>query len=244
MKKLFYLLMVAVTTVVFIGCSKDDASIVLKQSEVSLYYGDNFQIEATPNTGLTYKSENEYHAVVSETGLVTALFVGETNIIVSDGNDSERLKVTVRPQSTLYPDPYLNWGASRSEVIAYSGTPDVNNEDGLTYKGYGSAEALIYMFDESDNLTSAGVVVKSSLSSEMSSYLAERYLPIDISSETYTISFVNGLSPESITTAIGARLVDPSYWMIAYIPYNQATSNFSLEASDQLAKKAQMLLAK
>lgn len=237
-------LLLSVITFLFVCCSKNDETIVLKQSEVSLYPGDEFQIEATSNLGLTYRSENEYHASVSETGLVTALFVGETNIVVSDGNDSKNFRVTVQPKSTLYPEPCMNWGASRSEVIAYSGTPDTNSADGLTYKEYGNADALIYMFDESDKLKSVGVLVKSNLSSEMSTYLAERYLPIDISSETYTILFVNGISSETITTVIGSRLLNLSYWMIVYLPYSQFVSNMSINASDQLMKEATLLISK
>lgn len=242
--KIFFNLLMAVVVIAFVGCSKDDETIELKQSEVSLYSGDKFQIEAMSNSGLTFRSENEYHAVVSETGLVTALFVGQTNIVVSDGNDSKNFRVTIRPKSSLYPEPYINWGASRAEVIAYNGTPDSDDEDGLVYNEYANADMLMYLFDEADKLKSVGVVIKSSYTSEISTYLSERYLPIDASSESYTILFVNGISPETTTTLIGAGLLSLSHWMVIYLPYEKSASSLSLEAPVQITAKAQALIAK
>ncbi len=72
MKKLLLLLLIAPFIFISCGSDDDDASISLKETEKALKYGETYQINATSGNKITYVSENEYHATVSESGLVTA----------------------------------------------------------------------------------------------------------------------------------------------------------------------------
>jgi hypothetical protein len=58
MKKRLIFLAVALS-LMFTGCSKDDDPdlISLKESEKTLYYGDEYQIEATSKAAITYTVE-------------------------------------------------------------------------------------------------------------------------------------------------------------------------------------------
>ena len=132
----------AVLSLLLVSCSKDDEVdnlITLASSEKTLYFGDEYQIEATSNTPILYSSENEYHTSISESGLVTARFVGETNIVLSNGNDTQKVLITVKPKINLYPEPNLEFGISKSALIAKYGTPDSETETNIFYLDYSNA---------------------------------------------------------------------------------------------------------
>jgi len=104
--KLLRLVFIATLIIVLNSCDKDDKDLIsLSVSEKTLNFEDEYQIEATSNSVITYTVENEYHAEVSETGLVTARFVGETNILLENAEDNKTFKVIVEPIYNLYPEP-------------------------------------------------------------------------------------------------------------------------------------------
>ena len=213
--------MSVMTTLLFVGCSKDDDGIKLSKTEVTLHFGEEYQIDVETDASLTFESENEYHAVVSENGLVSALFVGETNVIVSDGRSSATLRVIVIPQSNLYDEPYLEWGDSMANVAKFCGTPDATESDALIYMYPSqSVDMLSYMF-ENDKLDSVGVMVKVRYASELAKYLAERYLPVTNTQQAGYV-FVNGLKPESVTMMIAMKQ-SGNYFMVIYVPYTDDT---------------------
>lgn len=235
MKKVLFLLS-AVAALLFVGCSKDDG-IKLTKSEITLHFGEEYQIEAETDANLTFTSENQYHATVSEAGLVTALFVGETNIIVSDGSSSAILKVIVAPKSNLYEEPYLEWGSSTANVTKHCGTPDSTESDALIYM-YPSetVDMLTYLF-ENDKLNSVGVFVKSRHASELAKYLAERYLPVTNTQQAGYV-FVNGLNPESVTMLIAMKQ-SGNYFIVMYVPYtdNARSEQMTQDIFDRLSVK-------
>ncbi len=108
----------------FISCGeKIDKSITLTSTDQAMHFDDEFQIIASSVSPIRYTSEDEYHAKVSESGLVTAGKVGETNIVLSNGSDSRKLKIAVTPESNLYPEPDLTFGMTKSQVMAKIGNP-------------------------------------------------------------------------------------------------------------------------
>jgi hypothetical protein len=228
--KITVFLIGAALSLIFVSCSKDDEVdklITLDSSAKTLYFGDEYQIKATSNTPLLYSSEDEYHASVSEPGLVTARFVGETNVVLSNGNDTKKVLITVKAQSNLYPDPNMEFGISKSALITKYGTPDDETETGILYDNFSNAaEAVMYIFDENNKLKSTAVVVKTSYSSNLGTFLVERYLPVDIDN----LIFVNALKPEDATMLIGADLYNLSYWLVVYAPYNSTTRSSQIKA--------------
>lgn len=203
----------------FSGCSKDNDPdiILLKVSEKTLYHDDEYKIEATSKADITYLSENEYNAKVSENGLITAMFVGETNILLSNGEDAKKFKVIVAPKSNLYPEPDVKFGDTRSSIIAKFGTPDSENTTGIGYANYSnSAPILMFLFDASNKMKSYVIMVKSAYSSTLADFLLERYMAV--AEKDGLFMFINGLNVNTATMAIGLSLYNVSYWQVMYIP--------------------------
>lgn len=202
----------------FAGCSKDDEdSLVLSEDKVTLHQGEEYQIKASSSSEIKYIVKDEYHAEVSKTGVITALFVGETEIIVSNDKESKTFILTVAPKVNTYPEPNVYFGQSKEEILSKFGSPKVDSEGTIAYDNYSSkAPILMLQFDNNDELKSYMIAVKTIYSSELGSFLAERYLPVSLDD----LIFVNGLSPETATMGIKAQLYNTSYWMVIYIPYS------------------------
>ena len=102
-KSLAALVMAAV---IFASCKEEEKSpeITLEKDSVTLTSGGEFLINATSDYDLTYKSEDNYHATVDEKGLVTARYVGETNIVVSNSENSkiQNCSCCYNEQSPIY----------------------------------------------------------------------------------------------------------------------------------------------
>lgn len=226
MKKIT-LCFLALLPLLSVSCSKDDEpnrDITVEIAEQNLYFGDEYQIQASSNTPITYSSNDEYHAEVSDSGLVTARFVGETSIVLSNENNSKEIPIVVKPKSNLYPKPNLDFGISKSNLISNLGAPDAETEEGIAYAGYsGAAPMVMYLFDENDELENVGVLVKTLYSSELGIFLSERYLPAD----PENLIFVNALEASKITMLVGAELYNEEHWMVIYLPYSDsAKMNF------------------
>ena len=228
------LLMFAIMAMVLSGCSSDDDennSIVLDSKEVVIYSGDKYQIEAKSDKSISYQSEDEYHARVSTSGLISANKVGETNILLNNGYDSKTVKVIVKGKINLYPEPYLKWNVSKNELIKLLGKPDKESLDAITYNNYSStAPSVIYMFNENNTLKGVGVLVRASYSSQLGTFLAERYFAYQ--SQDYTIYFVNNYSPDLVSMGVGAMLYNTSYWIVAYAPFNAKTKSMQFTSED------------
>ncbi|MDR3119131.1 MAG: hypothetical protein LBU44_06905 [Mediterranea sp.] len=228
MKKRLVLL-IGVLPIVFAGCSKDDDTdvISLKVSEKTLYFEDKYQIEATSEAAINYTVENEYHAKVSETGLVAARFVGETNVLLSNGKDTKNFKVIVRPKSNLYPEPDVKFGDSKSSIIAKFGTPDSETSSAIAYADYSNtAPVLMFAFDSANKLDSYILMVKSMYSSTLADFLLERYLAV--SEKDGLFLFINGLNTTTATMAIGLQLYNTSFWSVTYIPSTSTSTKSAL----------------
>lgn len=239
MKNLFLLLLVL--PIVFVSCgSEEDDAIYLKETNKTLKHGNTYQINTTSSYKISYVSENEYHATVSESGLVTAGRIGETNIVLTDGNDTKKFKVTINPESTMYPDPNLEFGISKADLIKKLGMPNKETSDGMSYDNFSTkAPQVAYLFDSNNKLKSVGVIVKTAYSSELGTYLAERYVYGTSIEEDYTLIFVNALKLEKVTMLIGASLYNTSYWMTIYMPYSNTKSKS--QKTNEMDKVAKVL---
>lgn len=208
---------------VFNSCTnEEDELITLQTIEKTLYFGDEYQIEAKSSAPITYTSEDKYHAGVSESGLVTARFVGETNIILTNGKDSKKVKIIVKAESNLYPNPNLEFGISRSSLIAKLGTPTTTTATAIAYADYSIAAPLVmYTFDVNNKLKSSSILVKTLYGSNLGTYLVERYYPVDIAN----LIFVNAIETSKITMLVGAYLYSTSYWHVYYTPYTSSTAS-------------------
>ncbi len=233
---MFAVMAISVISLTGCGNGEDGTSNVIKltSSDQILSYDDEFQIVATSDTPITYTSENEYHAEVSESGLVTAGRVGETNIVLTNGEDTKKVKITVQPQSNLYPEPDLTFGMSRSAVKAKLGTPDSETDGAIGYGEWSyAADIVMCLFDGADKLTSYAVMVKTAYTEQLSDFLSERYVLGGVDADEYLLAYVNGLDPNSTTMLIGAQVYNLSYWMVIYLPYSATSrSGYTANHSD------------
>lgn len=201
------------------SCDKKEPNLItLKSTEKTINQNEEYQIDASSNTTIVFQSENEFHAKVSETGLVTGMFVGETNITLSNGEDTKKVKITVAPKSNLYPEPKVRFGETKSALISRFGTPDTETSNGIGYTNYSdSAPILLFVFDNSNNLKSYAVHVKSANSTTLSSFLNERYFLIFEGGGIR--AFVNALNINAATKLVRLSSYDTSYWQVTYNPY-------------------------
>lgn len=207
MKKLFLILSMSM---LFMACSddKDDYTGQIP-SAISLYVGETQKIDA-----VGAKSSNEFVASVSNKGEVRAEHVGTARI---SAGFQRHCTVTVKPKYNIYPDPYIKWGASISDVIRVAGTPTKQESAKLTYK-ISDTTVIMYEFKQG-GLSSVAVGLTNSISiltaSQLVYFMGERYLPIDSSSGMYT--FVDGYTMQSATTLISFTYKNP-LWLVAYLP--------------------------
>lgn len=220
-KVLFLLLMVAA----FVACSDDDEGIKLDKTKIELLSDGTYPINAVSDNILTYKSENEYVATVSNTGIISAARIGDAKIVVSDGKNEASLTVKVNPKYNTYPDPFIEFGTSKSDIIAKFGTPKTESDNGVGYDNFSNKAPLImFLFDNNNKLEATGVMVKTSYSSELGSFLGERYAFAGYLQGSYTIAMANGLDEKSVTMGVGAKVYNLSYWLVTYFPYTPTKS--------------------
>ncbi|MBQ5958416.1 MAG: Ig-like domain-containing protein [Bacteroidales bacterium] len=67
------------------SCNKEKL-ITLTESSATLHHGETYQINAECENPILFSSENEYHAKVSSSGLVTANYIGNTTITLQSEN--------------------------------------------------------------------------------------------------------------------------------------------------------------
>lgn len=218
MKKLS-LVLVAILAIVLMGCSKDKKVklITLSTSSTTMHHGDTYQITAQCDDAISYTSNNEYHASVTNQGLITANYVGNTTIKLSSNEDTKTFNVTVAAESNLYPEPNISFGESKSSVISKLGTPDTSTETGIGYTSYSlNAPKLAILFDENNCVKSYGILVYSSFTSQLSTFLTERYVYVGYANDIFM--YMNGLTISSATIIVGLELYNTNYWMAVYVP--------------------------
>lgn len=229
------LLITAVLTLVFLGCSKSEKLdlVTLSEDSKELYYEETYQIRANSDSELTYAVENSFHGEVSESGLVTAGRVGETEIIVSNNEDSKKFKLTVVPKHNLYPEPDFDFGSTKEDIKALLGEPKTETETSLGYIDYSvAAPGLALLFDENNKLSSYGLMVKSVFSSKLADHLLEYYIPVAV--EDGIAMFINSNTIETTTKVVGMSLYSYQYWQVLYIPYTDTDDLRSVKELDTL----------
>lgn len=215
MRKLSFILMV-ILAVSFTGCKKEKL-ITLPMTSTTLHHGETYQIAAECENPITYTSANEYYAKVSSFGKITAQYVGRTTIRLASEDDNRVFTVTVAPESNLYPEPNIRFGETKNSVISKLGTPDSTTDSGIGYNDYSpNAPMLLVMLDDNDCVEDYAVIVKTAYSSELSTFLSERYKFIGYSDGLF--GYMNGLETESATMLIGSKLYNTSYWITLYMP--------------------------
>lgn len=217
MKRLSFIVM-AVIAFSLMGCQKEKL-IILSMTSKTMHHGETYMISAQCDNPITYTSANEYHAKVSSSGLITAQYVGNTTIRLTSDDDSKTFSVTVSPISNLYPEPNIKLGDTRGAVISKLGQPDATTTDGIGYNNYSEkAPMLAVLFDASNRVKGYGIMVLSAYSSELSTFIRERYAYVTMSGSSPI--FINSLTAAGATLIVGYEYYNTNYWMVTYLPYS------------------------
>ena len=193
----------------------EETLITLDTTAVTLNSGETYQINAECEYPITYTSEDEYVATVSEDGLVTANFVGSTVITLQAETDSQTFEVTVAPVSELYPEPEIEFGESKESVIERFGEPAAETEEAIGYNDYSdNTMMLMVVFDENDLVEYYAVVLDTEYSEELDTFLSERYL---YAGEAEGIKvYINALDESDATMYVGSQ-IDEGFLMAIYM---------------------------
>lgn len=220
------LLLITVLVFTLSSCEKEKANLIsVTVLEKTFNFEDEYQIEATSKSAISYTVENEYNAKITQTGYLTAGRVGETTISLNNSEDQKTFKVIVKPKYNLYPEPNIKFGATKNSIISQFGSDYIETEGNIAYSN--TAPIILFLFDASKKLESYAIIVESIYSSTLGSFLVERYLPVK--EEDGIFFFVNGLNSKTATTTVMLGLYNISYWMAMYMPFSSTTKSTNLK---------------
>lgn len=237
MKKILFLLAV-LPMVLLSACSDDDENgLSLDKSEISLYYEDEIKLTASDN--VTWSSEDEFVAKVSSNGVVEGGHVGKTFIVASNGSETVKCAVEVKPKYNTFVEPVLDFGASKADIKAKEKRELVtDNATSLGYKDSKDGVAIIYTF-KNGKMTAAGIGLQYKYSDDILDFLLERYAPATMDKDEYIFTFVNGMSGRW-TMSISVQL-SSSTILVAYIPKDATSKSISNEVPN-IMEHARMIL--
>ena len=232
MKKLS-LALLAILAFTFVGCNGwldipdpepepepepepvEEALITLEETSATLSRGDTYQINAECENPITYSSDNEFCASVSEEGLVTANYVGTAVITLESESDTKTFEVTVEGQSDLYPEPEIEIGETKEAIIERFGAPGAETEEAIGYANYSeNTTMLMVMFDEDNLVTSYSVIMDVSLEEELDTFLSERYMFVQ--EEEGIKVYINALTVDEATLLVGSQNYQGEFLMAMY----------------------------
>ena len=199
MKKVFWFFMV-LSAVMFHSC-KDDAITVKNGELVQLNHGDTHQIEAESISMIRYESSDEYHAQVSQDGLVQANYVGTANILLNNDIEEKLVRVEVKALSNLYEEPDITFGDNKASVIDKLGTPFEDNGNTLLYKDYSSSVSYLLVLFENDRVLSYAVMLDHSHAFELTTFIGERYRSLGVIDKYFC--YINSLQLADATMMVG-----------------------------------------
>lgn len=170
------------------SCSKDEpVTLTLQNAQLELFHKGEGNVGAstTENDIITYISSNETIANVSSEGTVTAGIIGNAEILVSDGKESKKCVVKVKPKYTNIEEPFYKDDATRDEVLAANKTLPLEIEDDtqIIYEFNGDVPERqyfhVYVF-ENNKLAISGMIMPltSPVGEEVFDFISERYLPM------------------------------------------------------------------
>lgn len=239
MKKVFYILLFLIPTVLFSACSDDDenSKLSLDKSEISLYYEDEVKLTATDN--VEWSSEDEFVAKVSSNGVVEGGHVGKTFIVASNGSETAKCAVEVKAKYNTFVEPVLDFGASKADIKAKEKRELVtDNATSLGYKDSKDGVAILYTF-KNGKMNSCGFGLQYKYSDDILDFLLERYAPATMDKDEYIFTFVNGMSG-SWTMSVSVQL-SSDIILVAYMPKDAASKSASNEVPNMM-EHARMIL--
>ena len=200
----------------FTGCKKDLPVLTLKTTEAVLSCHSTYKIvvDGTTTEKINYLSQQPLIASIDENGLITANKVGKTTISVSfEGRLNENFTVNVISMFNTFDEPITAFGMTKAQVKAQEKrTLKLETTDGLLYNPNMLEKWVLYGFTN-EKLVFSYVILSGTLSSQLGSYLDERYI-------TMSVSPYYGWNINK-TVAVTAELQPSLEWLVTYFPYTK-----------------------
>lgn len=237
MKKILFLLAM-LPMLVFTACSDDDEnSLSLDKSEISLYYEDEIKLIASDN--VTWSSEDEFVAKVSSNGIVEGGHVGKTFIVASNGAETIKCAVEVKPKYNTFVEPVLDFGANKADIKAKEKRELVtDNATSLGYKDSKDGVAIIYTF-KNGKMNACGFGLQYKYTDDIMDFLLERYAPATMNNDKDMFIFVNGMSGK--WDMMVALTVQSGMIQVMYAPKDATSKSISNEVPNMM-EHARMIL--
>lgn len=217
MKKLFSLMLLLATMLMFTACSSDDDEPQsLSQMEYEIFAGESMPIKGTNLNDVVWESSDKFVAEVTDGANISAHRVGYTYI--NPLSISGVIRVTVKPKITSYLEPvirhsqkYINgqlvtedwlsqylWGTHSSLMSHYvkeSGASwklQSKTSELMLYSTDNKATPLIgYLFNEDGRMYGAGIYMNPLYASEVPDFLFERFIIYSVDKNKYTADFAH-----------------------------------------------------
>ncbi len=216
MKKLVLL---SFAVLLFFACSDDNkekSNEKLNKSELTLKPGESFQLTVSNVVhDVEWSSDNPFTATVNRNGVVHSHRVGEARIHAND----QVCRITVHPQYDLYRDPFMGWGASRSDLLSRLGEPDYEDDVFMDYfLENQSATNISYQFSR-DRLIASSVFLSYRHTVELGAFLSERYAAVEFPDYDKDLEavFIDALEWEDCTVVVYLYFNSEYNWMVMYI---------------------------
>lgn len=213
------LLFTVLSMTLLISCSKSEPpAMSVKNKDITLFREgtEKLIVENAPED-ISYKSENDLIAKVSEDGVIEGRVRGNTKIAITSGSESAIANVEVKTLINYIPEPYLGFGESMTSVKGKINTKEtiIDIEDGFGFLQKVDGEDVLYAYtfeDDKLNLSFFAFNTISSLTSDISSMLLERYVPVT-QTGTYSFGFI---SPDEKMAVLFTQSDDYRQIMVGY----------------------------
>lgn len=227
MRKILFVM--TLTAMVLTGCSKEDVKppMSIKNNDLSIHHDGTVKlIVENAAEAVTYSSENELIAEVSDDGIVTGGVKGSTKITVKSGQETAICNVTVETLINYIPEPNMQFGQSRTVIknaVKSDGEVIFDDESMYAQSRFvdGSEFLYIYLFeDDKLQVSIFAFETTSKTISVIADFLLERYIAVS-STKTYEYTFI---SPDQ-KTAVGLFPSDDlSTIFVMYMPVEETRS--------------------
>jgi len=170
---------------------------------------------------VTYETTNDYVAYVSNDTLYT-IFVGETAITATSGDQKATCAVKVTPEYTLFTEPITEWGCSTADLKTKHGGEATEQEGTILYvQDEKNGVMELYQFENGALSSSMLLAAATTRNQDIINFLAERYAYVGEQSGAYL--FVNALDIEDVTLVIQLEIIEvqgQQFFRAWYYPYS------------------------
>lgn len=219
----------ALTVMPLTACSDDDdddnSSFTITPSSVAFYHLDVQQLTVSNDVHVTWKTDDEFVAVIDQNGELEGLHVGTTLARATDSrNKTVSIPVTVLPKYFTYTEPILSWGASVSEIKSQETRTLVSEKEGSLL--YEEDDYLLgYIFTDG-KYTGSSLMIPTSKMKSLVGFLSERYEHVATKDDVHY--YTNG--DESIF--IGLQVYSSKYLMVTYVEFTSSSKSLAIEQLD------------